>query len=75
VASFRGSWEIILTRPTPGGFIVGYIQLNWAAKAGTQTEYGIQTGIMGGAFLIVIFLQFFGAKLRHAQGPLDFRTN
>ncbi|EXJ79022.1 hypothetical protein A1O3_08523 [Capronia epimyces CBS 606.96] len=59
---------------TLGGFIVGYIQINWATKAGTQTEYGIQSGIMAAAFLVIVFLQFFGAKLRHAQGPLKFRT-
>jgi hypothetical protein len=50
-------------------------QINWATKAGTQTEYGIQSAIMGAAFFIIIFLQFFGAKLRHAQGPLNFKTN
>ncbi|KIX00338.1 uncharacterized protein Z518_10477 [Rhinocladiella mackenziei CBS 650.93] len=60
---------------TLGGFIVGYIQINWANKAGTQTEYGIQSGIMAAAFILVVFLQFFGAKLRHAQGPLNFKTN
>lgn len=60
---------------TLGGFIVGYIQINWATQAGTQTEYGIQSAIMGAAFFIVVFLQFFGARLRHAQGPLNFKTN
>ncbi|ETI26869.1 hypothetical protein G647_09968, partial [Cladophialophora carrionii CBS 160.54] len=59
---------------TLGGFIVGYIQIDWASSAGTQTAYGIQTGIMGAAFFIVVFLQFFGARLRHAQGPLKFKT-
>lgn len=60
---------------TLGGFIVGYIQINWAAQAGTQTEYGIQSAIMGAAFFIIVFLQFYGKKLRHAQGPLNFKTN
>ena len=59
---------------TVAGFIIGYVQLNWAAKSGTQTEYGIQSGIMAAAFLIVVFLQFFGKKLRHAQGPCNFKT-
>ncbi|EXJ65526.1 hypothetical protein A1O7_01867 [Cladophialophora yegresii CBS 114405] len=59
---------------TLGGFIVGYIQINWVSSAGAQTAYGIQTGIMGAAFFIVVFLQFFGARLRHAQGPLKFKT-
>ncbi|KAI1621366.1 major facilitator superfamily domain-containing protein [Exophiala viscosa] len=60
---------------TLGGFIVGYIQINWATKSGTQTEYGIQSAIMGAAFFIVVLLQFFGARLRHAQGRLNFKTN
>jgi hypothetical protein len=55
--------------------ILTLFQINWATKAGTQTEYGIQSAIMGAAFFIIIFLQFFGAKLRHAQGPLNFKTN
>ncbi|KAL2415722.1 hypothetical protein ABEF95_004306 [Exophiala dermatitidis] len=59
---------------TLGGFIVGYIQINWATKAGTQTEYGIQSGIMAAAFLLLVFLQFFGHKLRNSQGPLKFKT-
>lgn len=59
---------------TLGGFIVGYIQINWATKAGTQTEYGIQSAIMAAAFLVIVFLQFFGHKLRQAQGPLKFKT-
>jgi hypothetical protein len=59
---------------TIGGFIIGYVQLNWAASAGTQTEYGIQSGIMAAAFLVVVFLQFFGKQLRHRQGPCNFRT-
>ncbi|EXJ96422.1 hypothetical protein A1O1_01548 [Capronia coronata CBS 617.96] len=60
---------------TLGGFIVGYIQINWASKAGTQTEYGIQSGIMAAAFLVIVFLQFFGPALRQAQGPLKFKTH
>lgn len=61
---------------TLAGFILGYIQLNWAASEGTQQEYGIQTAIMGGAFLFFIVpLTFFGKKLRHKQGALKFKTN
>jgi len=60
---------------TLGGFIVGYVQITWAESQGTQKEYGIQTAIMGAAFLIIVYLQFFGAKLRHRQGPLNFKTH
>lgn len=59
---------------TIAGFIIGYIQLNWAAKSGTMVEYGIQSGIMAAAFLIIVFLQFFGKKLRLKQGPCNFKT-
>lgn len=60
---------------TFGGFIVGYVQINWASSAGTQTEYGIESAIMGAAFFIIAFLQFFGARLRHKQGVLRFKTH
>lgn len=60
---------------TLGGFIVGYIQINWAASAGTQTAYGIQSGIMAAAFGVVVVLQFWGRRLRGVQGVLDFKTN
>jgi hypothetical protein len=59
---------------TIGGFIIGYVQLEWAASAGTQVEYGIQSGIMAAAFLVVVVLTFFGKRLRRAQGPLKFKT-
>jgi hypothetical protein len=60
---------------TLAGFIVGYVMINWVSSAGAQTAYGIQSAIMGAAFFVIVFLQFYGAKLRHAQGPLNFKTN
>lgn len=61
---------------TLAGFVVGYIQLNWATSAGVEKEYGIQTAIMGGAFvLFVIPLTVMGSRLRKIQGPLKFKTN
>jgi len=61
---------------TLAGFILGYVQLTWAQAAGPEVEYGIQTAIMGGAFLFfVVPLTFFGARIRKIQGPLKFKTN
>ena len=59
---------------TMGGFVVGYFQLEWAAKTGTQTEFGVQSAICVVAFGIIILLQFYGKKLRHAQGTMTFKT-
>ena len=60
---------------TFGGFVVGYVQITWAQAQGTQKEFGIQSAIVGAAFLLIVLLQFFGAQLRHKQGPLNFKTN
>jgi hypothetical protein len=60
---------------TLGGFVVGYFQIGWAHSAGTQTAYGIQSGIMAVAFLLIIVLQFGGKRLRAMQPSLHFRTN
>jgi len=61
---------------TLAGFILGYVQLNWATASGTEVEYGIQSAIMGGAFLLfVVPLTFFGSRIRKVQGPLKFKTN
>lgn len=61
---------------TIAGFIVGYIMLPWATKDGPELEYGIQTAIMGAAFVaFVVPLTIFGSKFRNLQGPLKFKTN
>lgn len=60
---------------TFGGFVVGYVQITWAQAEGTQKQFGIQSGIVGAAFLIIVFLQFFGETLRKKQGPLNFKTH
>lgn len=49
---------------TSGGFVISYVQLNWALATGTQVQYGTQAGIVAGAFLIILFLQAFGRRLR-----------
>jgi hypothetical protein len=60
---------------TLGGFVVGYFQIGWAHSAGTQTAYGIQSGIMAVAFLLIMVLQFGGKRLRAMQPSLHFKTN
>lgn len=57
------------------GFIIGYVQINWVASFGAQNTYGVQTAIMGAAFFVIIFLQFYGKNLRQRQGRLKFKTN
>jgi hypothetical protein len=43
---------------------------------GVEKEYGIQTAIMGVAFLVFIVpLTIWGRKLRDLQGHLKFTTN
>ncbi|KAL8740153.1 MAG: hypothetical protein Q9190_007116 [Brigantiaea leucoxantha] len=60
---------------TTGGFIVSYFQVTWATKKGTEQSFGVQAAICGAAFLIVLFLQMYGKRLRVWQGPLKFKTN
>ncbi|KAK5076937.1 hypothetical protein LTR64_005583 [Lithohypha guttulata] len=61
---------------TIAGFAIGYFQIHWAHTSGPELEYGIQTAIMGAAFvLLVVPLTFFGSKIRGMQAPLKFKTN
>lgn len=61
---------------TLAGFCVGYIQMNWATAVGVEMEYGVQTAIMGAAFVVfVVPLTLMGGKLRKIQGPLKFKTH
>lgn len=59
---------------TIGGFIISYFQVEWATVEGAKTSFGIQGGICGAAFLIVLALGFWGKKLRIWAGPLNFAT-
>ena len=59
---------------TWGGFVVGYVQVNWVVAEGAQKAYGIQSAIVAVAFFMIVGLQFFGAKLRRMQGPMNFKT-
>ncbi|KAK6383754.1 hypothetical protein LTS17_003046 [Exophiala oligosperma] len=59
---------------TTGGFIISYFQVTWANAQGTKTSFGIQAAICGAAFLLIVFLQFFGKRLRVKSGALNFAT-
>ena len=60
---------------TTGGFIVSYFQIQWAEELGAVSSFSTQAGICAAMFLLVIFLQFYGKRLRQWSGPLDFKTN
>ncbi|KAK2764566.1 hypothetical protein FQN54_009261 [Arachnomyces sp. PD_36] len=60
---------------TTGGFIVSYFQIQWAEEKGTVSSFSTQAGICAGMFLLVIFLQFYGKRLRQWSGPLEFKTH
>ena len=59
---------------TTGGFIISYFQVKWAARDGTIVSFGVQAGICAAAFSLIVFLQFFGKKLRQRSGELGFHT-
>lgn len=61
---------------TVSGFAAGYFHINWGVAMGVPLEYGIQTAIMGGAFLVfVVPLTVWGRRIRELQGHLKFATN
>ncbi|RQM04605.1 hypothetical protein DH86_00004346 [Scytalidium sp. 3C] len=74
----EGSGEVtawINMARTTGGFVVSYFQVKWAQATGTESSFGTQAAIVGAMFLIIIVLQVWGRKMRHAAGPLDFKTS
>lgn len=60
---------------TTGGFIVSYFQITWANAMGTKKSFGIQAAICVFAYLLIVFLQVFGKRLREKSGPLRFKTD
>ncbi|KAF1983262.1 MFS general substrate transporter [Aulographum hederae CBS 113979] len=57
-----------------GGFIISYFQVKWAESRGTIHSFGTQAAVCGGVFVLVIFLQMFGEKIRRRSGPLHFKV-
>ncbi|OAL27593.1 hypothetical protein AYO22_03497 [Fonsecaea multimorphosa] len=60
---------------TTGGFIISYFQVTWANAQGTKVSFGIQAAICAFAFCLIVFLQFFGKRLRVWAGALNFATS
>ncbi len=65
-----GAW--ILVGRTMGGFMATYIEIDWVTKSGPKTALGAQANITAAAGLIVLFLGFYGKRLRKAQGQMKF---
>ncbi|KMU89274.1 hypothetical protein CIHG_06945 [Coccidioides immitis H538.4] len=59
---------------TTGGFVVSYFMVEWAGKQGAIRQFGTMGGICGFAFVMIIFLQIFGKRLRQWAGPVNFKT-
>lgn len=57
---------------TMGGFMATYIELPWVKKVGPGSALGTQAGITWAAVLLIVFLQFFGKRIREWQGPMVF---
>ena len=63
-----GAW-VTLAR-TMGGFMATYVQLPWVTKEGLEKALGIQAGITVAAWVFILFLQVYGKRIRHLQGPM-----
>ena len=59
---------------TLGGFVISYVQVNWAESMGVDKTFAIQAGIMTAAFGIILILMIWGKTLRMKSGPLHFKT-
>ncbi len=58
---------------TVGGFVITYFEIEWAMAEGTAKSLGIQAAIVAAAvFVFVIPLQFWGKRIREAQGKIEF---
>lgn len=53
-----------------GGFTVGYFQQAWGLKMGFGASFGIQGAIVVGAYVLLVCVQVYGARLRRWAGPV-----
>jgi len=68
-----GAW--INQSRTLGGFVVSYLQVRWAEAGGTERSFGVQAAVVLFVFFIIVFMQFYGKRLRVWSGRLHFKTN
>ncbi|KAI9830059.1 MAG: hypothetical protein M1819_005889 [Sarea resinae] len=52
------------------GFAVGYFQQPWGARQGYDVSFGLQAVIVAVAFLLLVCIQVFGARIRRWSGPV-----
>ena len=65
-----GAW--INVGRTMGGFMATYIEIDWVKRDGEVNAFGAQTGITAAAGLIILFLGWYGKRIRKAQGRMMF---
>ncbi len=56
-----------------GGFSVGYFQQAWGLKMGFDVSFGLQAVVVVGAFILLIIVQVYGARLRRWAGPVRLK--
>ena len=52
------------------GFAVGYFQQAWGLAEGFDVSFGLQAVVVVAAFVILGFVQYYGARLRRWSGPI-----
>ncbi|KAI9825357.1 MAG: hypothetical protein M1826_007035 [Phylliscum demangeonii] len=63
-----GAW--IAVARTLGGFVSIYAEIPWVTGVGMEKALGTQAALTVAAAAIVVFLQFYGKRIRHRQGPM-----
>jgi hypothetical protein len=58
---------------TVAGFAVGYFQQPWGLRDGYDVSFGVQAALVAAATGILTFVFFYGERLRHKGGPLNFK--
>ena len=56
------------------GFMATYIQIEWVTQLGPARALGIQAAITFTSLFLIVFLQFYGKRIRQWQGRMVFRA-
>ncbi|KAL8822815.1 MAG: hypothetical protein Q9191_006456 [Dirinaria sp. TL-2023a] len=54
------------------GFMATYIQIEWVTQLGPAKVLGIQAAITFASVFLILFLQFYGKRMRRWQGRMSF---